>query len=299
MQPTNWYRAKKNKRCLYCARWFSKDVRAEKEHLIARQFVPRDALNNGKSWNFIFAACSDCNRRKSRLEGHVAAVTQFASERVAKDPASAQRAREKADGEFHPWTKRPVANSFHETRVSVQGGSLGMALNLIGPPQLDRAQAYELALSHIQGFYALVHNEDHAREEIHLLNPDWFWVLGHFLDSDWGNRKLRALHERTRQWKQHLCVTTARGYFGCAMRSDGQEPATWFWVLEWNQSTRVAGLVSSREGIPAVALDLPRHHWVHLPLEGGAIYRLRQEELLAETDDDFFVDHSAELAGAM
>lgn len=293
-QPTNWHRGVSNKRCLYCARRFGGAVIPEKEHLIARNFVPAGAMNGGKSWNFIFSACSECNRSKSQLEGHVAAVTQFRSEGVAEVSAYAERSQDKARGEFHPWTKRPVADSFHESTVSVQGGSIGVSMRFVGPPQLDRTHAYELALRHIQGFFALVTNVDHRTDELTLLDPSRVWVLGDYIRSDWGNSKLRAVHERTRHWKQHLHVVTASDFFRCVMRRESDDRWTWFWLLEWNRSTRVAGMISSNHEMPTVLDDLPRHRWLQVPAIGGAIARLRQEEPLDDADDDFFLNRDAE-----
>ena len=287
MQPTNWYRRPANRRCLYCARLFDDAVVVQKEHLIGRQFVPRGSFNNGRSWNFIFGACSECNGSKSRLEGHVGATTQLMSPGVAEDAVYAQRLSEKVQREYHPWTKRPVADSFHESAFAMQMGSIGMKTNFVGPPQLDRDQAYELALRHIQGFLALAANADHTTEHLSLLPPSAFWPLREYSRSDWGNTHLRTVHERTRHWKTYIRVITASDFFRCVMKRDDAQPKTWYWLLEWNRSTRVVGGISP-DHPPQFMMNLPAFHWARMPGADGSIWRFRQEEPLRDDRDDFF-----------
>lgn len=287
-QPTNWFRPPSNKCCLYCGRLFDDAVATQKEHLIGRQFVPRGSFNNGRSWNFIFKACAECNNRKSRLEGHVGGITQFLSPDVASNTAYAQRSLEKAQGEHHPWTKRPIAQSLHESNLSVKGRSIGMSVSFVGPPQLDRSQSFELALRHVQALFAFVTNADYTSSRLRLLAASEFWPLGVYSRSDWGNIQLRAVHERTRGWKTYFHIATASDFFRFILKCSDSLPVTWYWLLEWNRVARVVGALSAPDLVPSFMTDLPQFQGVSVPAHGGAVWRVRKEVVLRDDLDDFF-----------
>ncbi len=242
MQPTNWHRGSGNKVCLYCNEQFDGiNVIATKEHLIGRNFVPRGSLNGGSSFNFIFKACRRCNNDKSGLEGHVSAVTQLMSPAVAENAEFSARAGEKSRGEIHPWTGRPVAESFHKPTLKFQGHGLEITTSFTGPPQLDRAMLNRLALRHVQGMYALCTNADHTAQSLTLLYPGWVTILGEYARGDWGNSQALAAFERVRDWKTYVRIVTAGGCFQGVLRRDDAEMGTWFWALEWNRYVRVIG----------------------------------------------------------
>jgi hypothetical protein len=62
----------RNITCCYC-RIPSVNVASDKEHVIARGFVPIGTLQ--KSWNLIARACRLCNNRKSDLEDDMAILS--------------------------------------------------------------------------------------------------------------------------------------------------------------------------------------------------------------------------------
>src|SRR5712672_3459971 len=62
----------RNITCCYC-RTFLSDVPSNKEHVIAKNFVPTGTLD--RSWNLIAQACVACNTRKSDLEDDMAVLS--------------------------------------------------------------------------------------------------------------------------------------------------------------------------------------------------------------------------------
>lgn len=289
MQPVNWGRAPSNEVCLYCNEPFDgANVVATKEHLVGRNFVPRGSLNGGQSFNFIFNACHACNNDKSTLEGHVSTITQLMSPAVAESAAFSERARAKSHGEIHPWTRRPVAESFHESTIQMRGVGLGIRMGFVGPPQADRDIVYRLALRHVQGLYALVTNPDRTVQPLTLLFPGWVYVLGYYLPSDWGNSQALAASERVRDWTVRARIITASGYFQAMLRRDHAEVGTWFWALEWNRYMRIIGGISYDGQQPSFMRDLPELQWIQSRTPTGAIFRSRQEQPLDEARDDLF-----------
>ena len=72
--------------CLYCGQLVTGTdaVQSDKEHLIARNFVPLGSMD-GHPFNFIFRACRACNARKAAAERHVSSITLFNSPGRATD----------------------------------------------------------------------------------------------------------------------------------------------------------------------------------------------------------------------
>jgi hypothetical protein len=288
MQPANWCREPPNKQCVYCnERLDDTSVVATKEHLIGRNFVPRGSLDGGRSFNFIFNGCRDCNNDKSALEGHISAITQFMSPVVAESDAYAERALAKSQREIHPWTKRPIVDSHHDSTIKFRGLGLGMKVTYVGPPQADHYMVNRLALRHVQGLFALVTNPDRTVEPLTLLFPGWVYVLDKYLPSDWGNSQALAAAERTRDWTVRARIVTAGGYFQAMLRRNDAEVGTWFWALEWNRYMRVIGGISY-DGPPSFMRDLPDLRWVESPSPSGAILRMRQEQPLDDAKDTLF-----------
>jgi hypothetical protein len=290
MQPANWCREPSNKVCVYCnERFDDTNVIATKEHLIGRNFVPRGSLDSGRSFNFIFNACLACNNDKSPLEGHISAITQFMSPAVAENATFGDRAFAKSQGEIHPWTRRPIAESFHESTIHLREFGLGVEIGFVGPPQVDRYKVHHLALRHVQGLYALVTNPDRTMEPLTLLFPGWVYVLGYYLQGDWGNSQARAASDRVRDWTVRARIITAGGYFQAMLRRDHAEVGTWFWALEWNRYMRVIGGISYDGQPPSFMRDLPDLHWIESrTTTTGAVSRSRIEQPLDEAHDDPF-----------
>lgn len=288
MSHVNWSRAPSNKVCLYCNRGFDPTVVATKEHLIGRNFVPRGSMDGGRSFNFIFDACFACNNDKSTLEGHVSAITQIMSPTVAANPNFVERAIAKSKGEIHPWTRRPVADSFHESTVRASLLGMGLSLNFVGPPQMDRAMVDRLALRHVQGLYALVTNPDRDVDRLTLLYPGHVYVLGSYLPGDWGNSQALVASERVRSWDVRARIVTGGCHFQAMLRRDRAELGTWFWALEWNRYMRVVGGIAYDGQLPSFMRDLPELQWGQARVASGARVRARREEPLDEDRDNLF-----------
>jgi len=82
-RPIVWFRHGRehsNHCCPYCGRLVGPDspVASDKEHLVARKFVPSGRLA-GNAFNFIFHARRDCNGEKAGAERHISTVTLLRS----------------------------------------------------------------------------------------------------------------------------------------------------------------------------------------------------------------------------
>jgi hypothetical protein len=140
----------------------------------------------------------------------------------------------------------------------------------------------------MQGVFALLMNADHTADWLFLLSEKAFWPLRDFPRSDWGNRQVVTVHERTRSWKTLARIVTANGYFKCIVKRSIEPPETWYWMLEWNCSTRLVGGLGDPAGPPQFMTDLPGFEWARMPAPDGAMWRFRHEEPLLPGDDDFF-----------
>ena len=159
-QPVVWYRRRpdqSNHWCLYCGAFVGPGsaIESDCEHLIGKNFVPAGTLR-GDSFNFLFRACCECNRRKSTAEDHVSSVTLFTG--PGHEPAVNDLAQRKAAKSIHP-VKRgpngervPVQDAYWEQTLHGElMAGVGVTVNLVGPPQLHDPLAHLLARHHVQG----------------------------------------------------------------------------------------------------------------------------------------------------
>lgn len=291
-QPTVWYHrklARSNQHCLYCARFIGEGspVESNKEHLIAREFVPSEALGRQEAFNFIFRSCKDCNAEKCEFERHVSTVTLFSSSgRVERDDVDAA-ARRKASKDYHPsHPGQTVAEVRNETKVDL--GS-GISVGLVGPPQLHPHYARKLAFRHVQGFFSLVTSSDPTNANTTRLLPEaHFGYFGNYAYRDWGNAQLVEVGRRVRDWSAPVQITTAEGYFRAIMRRKGGSGSPWFWALEWNKSHRLIGWVGDPFNPPLPFQDLPELDWRDMGMQDGARLRIREETPLSDEDDILF-----------
>ena len=70
--PSNRVHRLHNVVCPYCGAALT-NANREKEHVIARNFVPRGKLH--AQWNLILNACGACNKRKSGYEDDISAIS--------------------------------------------------------------------------------------------------------------------------------------------------------------------------------------------------------------------------------
>lgn len=286
-QPAVWFDRRperSNRYCLYCGRdvW-DLSLSSEKEHLIGREFVPTGTLDED-AFNLIFRACRDCNQRKGKLERHASTVTLFISPGRAESPAVDELARRKAQKDYHPHKAGMAVGDAHEHfTVPLNLGPLAGSAELVGPPQLDRHVAIELASYHVQGFFSLITSLDPRSPGGTRLLPVrdvCCWDFSHV--RDWGNPRDLEVVKRVQGWKTLGVVSTAKGYFQAEFRRDESRTQQWFWALEWNKSTRLIGVIKHPEDPLPLCVDLPPHDWKYLP-SGD---RLRVEIPLASPEHD-------------
>jgi len=288
--PLSWWHrdpARSNQYCLYCGRFVGagSTLISDREHLIARNFVPTGKLH-ASSFNFIFRACRECNDRKGDAERHVSSVTLLNSPRRLDDPAIDQIARRKGSGDYSPTGQGiRIGEEVHRHTIefAMQGATLGF--EMVAPPQLDPERAGLLAFHQIQALFSMVTTTNLTDPQaIRILPIDQWHQLGLFEWRDWGNPWLRTLEQRTKKWREAAIIDTAYGYFKAVLRR-GSDEEGWFWALEWNQCVRVAGCIARPKEIPTAFRDLPQLPWQLLPDGKG---RIREEVPLVDGEDTLF-----------
>jgi hypothetical protein len=240
---------------------------SDKEHLIARNFVPKGTLG-GQSFNFIFRACRQCNSRKADAKRHVSSVTLFDSPGRLESASVNDVASRKGRNDFHPKKLGVRIEDAHE-RVSPNTtfGAASIKFGMVGPPSVDKDRVKEVAFSHIQGLFSLICTEDYLDPlKMRLLPEDHFVGFDCYTFRDWGNPRAVEITNRVRDWDCFANVDSAQGYFKAIMRRSDRG---WFWALEWNRQLRVLGGIS--ESPMKLFEELPDEGWA--PTERG---RMRQ-----------------------
>ena len=264
-----------NSHCLYCGREVTED--SNKEHLIARNFVPKGSYGSD-DFNFLFRACRCCNSSKADDERHVSSITLVNSPARSENQLADADAVRKAHGDFHPDKPgKKIADSCDERKVVLQQSpQMGISMGFTSPPQTNIDCVRRLALSHVQGLFSLVKTRD-IRMPV-LLTPGSFRFFKCFGFGDWGNPQLKELSEQVEGWHSPLDVMAADGFFRASLRhNDSNE---WFWALEWNKYLRVVGALTQQDKpTPAPFKGLPKLKWRPLPCNG---YRYRQEVPFAD-----------------
>ena len=266
-QPVSWFRRSpqtSNQHCLYCGVFvgLGSPIPSDREHLIARNFVPPGALGD-TSFNFIFRACIECNRRKGDAERHVSSVTIFNSPGRTSDASVNAAAIRKGASDFHPHMPGVrVADASHHRTYKTNLGPAELSFSMIGPPQVDNEAVCTLACYQVQALFSLVTTADPREgKTTTLLRPDLWRYLGIYPWRDWGNVQAAELCKRVRAWPIILQFSTANGYFRAIMRATDGPPDEWFWGLEWNKSLRVIGSIFEGDEAPSAFRDLPMFTW--------------------------------------
>lgn len=283
-QTISWYTStaeNSNACCIYCGVSLrgTGAPPSDKEHLIARNFVPTGTLN-GQPFNFIFRACRPCNARKAVAERHVSSITLFNTPSRLEDARVNDIALRKGRGDFHPSKKGVLVQDAHES-LSIAGsfGPMSISFGMIGPPQLDKNMTGEVAFSHVQGLFALVCTEDHRNpSKMRLLPQDQFIWYDWYTYNDWGNPQAREIASRVNDWECLANIVSAEGYFKATLRRSNEG---WFWALEWNRQLRLLGGISASR-MP-VFENLPDEGW--RPTPGG---RVRQNVPYEPEPDQLF-----------
>ncbi len=153
-----------NVTCASCHREFSTEVIATKEHVIGRNFVPKNSIR-ADDWNLILNACRECNHAKSQWESEVSAITLQPEVASAIDPALVGLSQRKAAKVKSSRTGKIVAESAE--RISLRsslGLGVSMELSLVSAPQLHGYTMERLCEAHLRGFfYRITYNAETAR----------------------------------------------------------------------------------------------------------------------------------------
>lgn len=277
--------AHSNQHCLYCGVPVGEGATepSDKEHLIARNFVPTGSLGNG-SFNFIFRACCECNGKKADFERHVSSVTLVNSPARASDEQADESARKKATGDFHPDKKGIlVGQAINNHSMEFNRGGLQMKFSGTSPPQVNPYYAEQLASYHIQALFALATTEDYlVPEKMQFLPISQLRYFGHFACHDWGNPHLLEITKRVDDWPCFVNVATAGGYFKAVLK---MHEGVAFWALEWNHHLRVVGAIAHESESLELFEGLPELEWKLLP---GGSRGFRQTPLPHEVEDRLF-----------
>ncbi|HEX3556663.1 MAG TPA: hypothetical protein VIA62_25865 [Thermoanaerobaculia bacterium] len=290
-QPVTWYNkdlTKSNQYCPYCGACvgIGSQVASDKEHLIARNFVPKGSLDAG-GFNFIFRACQTCNSQKSNVERHISSVTLFNSPGRSSDEDVDALALHKASHDYHPDKKGVlVKDASDHHSIEFGGGGVQVKFSLVGPPQLNPDAVCLLACLHIQGIFSMITSEDpREREKTKILPADKVLYFGHYTHLDWGNPHLMEIARRSANWENYANIVTANGYFKLLVKACNSGTKEWFWALEWNKFLRVVGVICSPSVEPELFSDLPELNWRPSP-DGNC--RSRREVPLPEEEDILF-----------
>jgi hypothetical protein len=255
--------------------------------------VPTNSFADPLAFNFIFRACTDCNNEKARLEDHISAVTLLTSPGRTETADIDEEAKRKASNSFDP-RQRGLRIADVRQDSSVERGGI-FTFGLVAGPQPDPRQVALLAFRHVQGLFSLSTSADPLiAESTRLLPANHFGIFGHYAHRDWGNPQLVEISRRARSIPSVVDVTTATGYFRCALRRGAASGSPWFWALEWNKSLRVTGWIGDSKAPPAIFSNLPSLDWQDLRTQSSSRTRIRRETPLAKRDDFLFDVDSAD-----
>lgn len=192
----NWFSKNpsySNKYCPYCGRLFSTfgsehdiKIKTNKEHLIGRNFVPRNSFKNPNNINFIFRACNTCNTRKSNYERQVSSVSLLNS--INEHSFEEQlRITEKANNDYSNSKKHTkVFNASSQISSKIDTNFFHLKLNFSAPPQVNEEIIANLAFMHMQGLIGFIFQdyENHTMNNyLHLSKKD-FHYYSYFSNDD-------------------------------------------------------------------------------------------------------------------
>jgi hypothetical protein len=276
----------KNDTCPYCGLMLDEGT-ATKEHVIARNFVPRGKLDG--QWNLILRACRACNIRKSELEDDISAASMHpdAWGRFHNpDPMLLSAAARKAENCISRRTGKPIKESFEKIQIDVDfAPGVKMSFGCTAPPQLSSERVFELSRLQLMAFfYWLTYNA--ARKQ-------GGWWLGEFVPiveaprSDWGNNLHRIFMDRVVDWHPRIIATGADGFFRIAIRRN-PSAVCWSWALEWNHNLRIVGFFGEGETVEKLIQDFPAIHMATVVDNPNERITVREEKALEEKDDKLF-----------
>lgn len=289
-QPIVWFNRsleRSNHYCLYCGKYIGPNsgTKSNKEHLIARQFVPSHYFRS-TDFNFIFRCCIDCNSRKSNLERHLSTTTLLNCDSREVDDIINNLALNKGRKDYHPDELGKLAiDSNVETAIEFGNAGMKFGIGFVAPPQSKESYVEELSYRHIQGLFSLMTSSNPCScEGTNLLPFENFHILGIYPKNDWGNPQIDYFIEETKSWMTCCNISVADGFFKALLiRSDNIDHG-WFWALEWNKSLRILGSLVSNERHLDIFSNTPDLNWSSWANDSTGHFRSRREISLTGPD---------------
>lgn len=280
--PNNRATRLDNVSCVYCGVEADPSNRLTDEHVIGRRFVPKGSFASG--WSLIARACERCNNEKADLEDDISAITLLADLGEGHENADlAALAARKARGSRSRRTKKPVADSYEENKIS---GKLMQAVDVsfgfVAPPQLDPERVHQLAKFHLQGFFYFI-TYDIGRRTGGFIPGAIGW-LNEASRRDWGNSLQRGFADLTRAWPARVEGTGAAGFFKVAIRREPAGADLWSFTLEWNRALRIIGFFGDLNAAQVYVDHIPPLVWQRI----DPTQRMRREVPLDPSEDQLF-----------
>jgi hypothetical protein len=275
--------ALKNRNCIYCGDPLTKVTRT-REHVIARNFVPKGTLD----LNLIGWACYDCNLTKSELEDDISLISMLPAlgERLPPDDERIPDVARKAKNAFSRRTGKPVKDSRETFTVTGEiFPGLTMTAKLVSNPQTDPERVYLLAMFHVQAFFYLTTYNKNTHMGARL--PGIFMPVGDYRRPDWGNARMRAFMSNIKHWDPTLIMCGKQAFFRIIIRRKvGFD--LWSWAVEWNRTFRVIGFFGAEELVEEAVAALPKLKAKELAKKDSSYLRIRDEEALPDAEDTLF-----------
>lgn len=284
-----------NKYCPYCGRLFStfgtiEDIKnnTNKEHLIGRDFVPRNSFESPKNINFIFRACSSCNTRKADFERQVSSVSLLNS---LSDHSSNEQKRilQKAQNDYSGFRftrGKKVIDATITHSINLETSMCNFKVGFCGPPQVDETVIANLAFMHMQGLIYFIFRKQN--ESIHLYKK-YFHYYNSFWKDDWGNPSLDYLRKQTATWTPLMIMTTANNNFKIYIKTSDD---IIFWLLEWNKFCRVCGFIGEYSKCSSIIEKIPEEDFKYIGKNENKITTaIRRNTALKEDSPDFIFNN--------
>ncbi|HEX4860413.1 MAG TPA: hypothetical protein VFV07_04195 [Rhizomicrobium sp.] len=285
-----------NKTCPYCGCDLTQAIDSDKEHVIARNFVPKGTLQS--QWNLIVRACRTCNGAKADLENDISAISMYPTldgQFAADDHRLHDAARRKTRA-INRRTRKSVGEP--EPPIDVRGNFMGAQITFTfrAPPQAAEERLYDLARRQIQAFfYFLTYDPQSGRGRFW---PGVFCPLLAVRRPDWGNAQQLWFQEYTKEWLFRFHGGTAEGFFKLWIKRKSESEAVWAWALEWNQNFRLVGFFGDTEFCDALDAIVPGLEMDHEHRDGNQFFRARLEVPLVPENDFLFAEPSTASASS-
>ena len=279
-QGTNQPERLHNITCLYCSCMIT-DANTTKEHVIARNFVPKGYFEN--AWNLIANACERCNSDKGDLEDDISAILMMPLLGHNEDRPDdvIQQGLKKSRGSLSRKTSKPIIDSEHRSEISNTFGRAKLSFGFVAPPQIDDSRVDALAEYHITAlFYLLTYDAESQRGRFWT---EGFEVIHSARSPDWGNPIHVGFSSSVKSWPSWFKGSLARGYFKALIRKKPDEDI-FAWALEWNKTMRVIGVFGETQLTIPFIDNLPNLEFVQV----SATRHYRRETPLDPKEDYLF-----------